>query len=114
MKLEKELEKGNNYKEGHQGKWMRYNASAPEIAMNMSNNKQEVTMTKVPPNYSQVLQAPTPTDVQMDVDQDGNRAGQPPPLPKPQLPRAATAGMVTILHEANWMPTKEIRPTVGL
>jgi len=35
-------------------------------------------------------------------------------LPTPQLPRETTASMVTIPHGANWMPAKEIRPTVGL
>jgi len=68
----------------------------------------------VPPNYSQVLQASAPTDVQMDIDWERNRVGQFPSLPKPQLPRATMASMVTIPHGANWMPTKEIRPTVGL
>ena len=35
-------------------------------------------------------------------------------MPTPQLPRETTASMVTIPHGANWMPAKEIRPTVGL
>ena len=81
--------------------------------MNMLNNKQAPTV-RAPLNYSQVLQTPTPTDVQMDIDREGNRTGQFPSLPIPQLPRSAMVSMVTILCEANWKPAKEIRPTVGL
>jgi len=68
----------------------------------------------VPQNYSQVLQAPAPTDVQIDVDWEGNGVGQFPSLPKQQLPRAIMVSTVTILHVVNWTPAKEIRPTVGL
>jgi len=50
----------------------------------------------------------------MDIDREGNRVGQFPSLPKPQLPRATMASTVTILHGVNWMPAKEIRPIVGL
>jgi len=113
MKLKQEIEKSSNYEEGCQGKRVRYNAPTEEMSMNMSNNKQ-MSIVRVPPNYSQVLQAPAPTDVQMDVDRKGNRAGQFPSLPKPQLPRATMVSMVTIPHGVNWMLTKEIRPTVGL
>jgi len=113
MKLEQEIEKGSNYKEGCQGKRVRYNTLTEETLMNTSNNKQASTV-RVPPNYSQVLRAPAPTDIQMDIDREGKGAGQFPSLPKPQLPRATMVSMVTILHGANWMPAKEIRPTVGL
>jgi len=113
MKLKQEIEKGSNYKEDCQGKRVRYNALTEEMSMNMSNNKQAPTI-RVPLNYSQVLQTPAPTDVQMDVDREGNRTGQFPSLPKPQLPRSTMVSMVTILCGANWMPIKEIRPTVGL
>jgi len=82
--------------------------------MNTLNNEQVASMVRTPPNYSQVLQAPAPTDVQMDIDQDGNGMGQFPPLPKPQPPRAPMVSMVTVLCGANWTPTREIRPTVGL
>jgi len=113
MKLKQEIEKGSDYEEGCQGKRVRYNASTEETSMNMSNNKQASTV-RVPPNYLQVLQAPAPTDVHMDVDWEGNGAGQFPSLPKPQLPRATMVSMVTILCGVNWTPAKEIRPTVGL
>ena len=91
----------------------RYNAPTEEMSMNTSNNEQASTV-RAPPNYLQVLHAPAPTDVQMDIDREGNRAGQFSSLPKPQLPRATMVSMVTILRGANWMPAKEIRPTVGL
>jgi len=115
MKLKQEIEKGSDYMEGRQGKKARYNALTEKTSMNMSNNEQASTV-RVPPNYLQVLQAPAPTDAQMDIDidQEGNRAEQFPSLPKPQLPRTTMVSMVTILCEANWMPTKEIRTTVGL
>jgi len=113
MKLKQEIEKGSDYKEGCQGKRARYNALTEEMLTNTSNNKWASTV-RVPPNYWQVLQAPAPTDVQMDIDQEGNRAGQFPSLPKPQLPRATMMSTVTIPCGVNWTPTKEIRPTVGL
>jgi len=50
----------------------------------------------------------------MDVDQEGNGVGQFPFLQKPQPPRETMVSMVIILHGANWMPAKEIIPTVGL
>jgi len=113
MKLKQEIEKGSDYEEGCQGKRARYNTLIEEILMNMSNNEQ-VPIVRVPLNYSQVLQTPAPTDVQMDVDREGNGMGQFPSLPKPQLPRSTTASMVTIPCGVNWTPAKEIRPTVGL
>jgi len=113
MKLKQEIEKGSDYKEGCQGKRVRYNALTEETLMNTLNNKQ-VSIVRAPPNYSQVLQAPAPTDVQMDIDREENGAGQFPSLPKPQPPRATMVSTVTIPHEVNWMPAKEIRPTVGL
>ena len=85
MKLKQEIEKGSNYKEDCQGKRVRYNALTEEMSMNMSNNKQAPTI-RVPLNYSQVLQKPTPTDVQMDIDREGSGMGQFPSLPKPQPP----------------------------
>ena len=108
MKLKQEIEKGN-YEEGRQGKRARYNAPTEE----MSNNKQ-VPAVRAPQNYSQALQAPAPTHVQMDVDKEGSGIGQFPALPKPQLPQETMASAVTILHRANWMPTRELRPTLGL
>ena len=84
MKLE-QIEKGSNYKEGWQGKRVRYNAPTEEMSMNTSNNKQVPTV-RVPLNYSQVLQTPAPTDIQMDIDREGNGMVQFPSLPKPQLP----------------------------
>ena len=113
MKLKQEIEKGSNYKEGHQGKRVRYNALTEEMLTNTLNNKQASTV-RAPLNYSQVLQAPAPTDIQIDIDQEANRVGQFPFLPKPQLPRSIMASMVTIPCGANWTPTKEIRPIVGL
>jgi len=71
MKLEQEIEKGN-YEEGCQGKRVRYNAPTEETSMNMSNNEQAPAV-RVPQNYSQVLQAPAPTHVQMDVDKEGSK-----------------------------------------
>jgi len=105
MKLEQEIEKGSNYKEGHQGKRARYNAPTEEMSTNTSNNKQAPTV-RVPLNYSQVLQTPAPTDFQMDIDREGNGMGQFPSLPKPQPPRSTMASMVTIPCGVNWMPTK--------
>jgi len=70
MKLEQEIEKGSNYEEGHQGKRVRYNTPTEEMSMNMSNNKQASTV-RVPPNYSQVLQAPAPTDVHQTIGSSG-------------------------------------------
>ena len=105
MKLEQEIEKCSDYKEGCQGKRARYNALTEETSMNTSNNKQASTV-RATPNYSQVLQAPAPTDVQMDIDWEGNGVEQFPSLPKPQPPRATMASMVTILCGVNWMPAK--------
>ena len=109
MKLEHEVGKGD-YKESRQGKRARYNAPTEETSTNTSNNEQ------APQNYSQVLQAPAPapTHIQMDIDMEGSRTGQFPALPKPQQPRETTASLVTIPHRANWTPTRELRPTVGL
>jgi len=112
MKLEQEIERGD-YKEGHQGKRASYNAPTEEMLTNTSNNEQ-VPAVRVPQNYSQVLQAPAPTHVQMDVDKEGSGMGQFPALPKPQLPWKTMASLVTILCRANWMPARELRPTVGL
>jgi len=112
MKLKHEVGKGD-YKESCQGKRARYNAPTEETSTNMSNNEQ-VPAVRVPQNYSQVLQAPVPTHVQMDIDKEGSRMGQFPALPKPQPPQETMASTVTILHRANWMPTRELRPTVGL
>jgi len=112
MKLKQEIGKGN-YKESHQGKRVRYNAPTEETLMNTSNNKQ-VPAVRVPQNYSQVLQAPAPTHVQMDVDKEGSGTGQFPALLKSQLPQETTASSVTIPHRANWMAARELRPTVGL
>jgi len=83
MKLEQQIEKGN-YKEGRQGKRARYNAPTEKTSTNTSNNEQ-VPAVRVQ-NYSQVLQAPAPTHIQMDVDKEGSGTGQFPALPKPQLP----------------------------
>jgi len=114
MKLEQEIEKGsNNYKEGCQGKRAKYNALTEEMSTNTLNNEQASTL-RAPLNYSQVLQTLTPTDIQMDIDREGNGVGQFPSLPKPQLPRSTTVSIVTIPCGANWMPTNKIRPTVGL
>jgi len=44
MKLEQEIEKGSDYKKGHQGKRARYNAPTEEMLMNTSNNKQALTV----------------------------------------------------------------------
>jgi len=76
---------------------------------NTSNNEQ-VPAVRVPQNYSQVLQAPAPTHIQMDIDKEGSRMGQFPALPKPQPPWETMASMVTIPHRANWMPTRELDP----
>jgi len=81
MKLEHEVGKGD-YEEGHQGKRARYNAPTEEMSRNTLNNEQ-VPAVRAPQNYSQVLQAPAPTHVQMDVDKEGSRMGQFPALPKP-------------------------------
>jgi len=70
MKLEHEVGKGN-YEESHQGKRARYNAPTEETLMNTSNNEQ-VPAVRVPQNYSQVLQAPAHTHVQMDIDKEGS------------------------------------------
>jgi len=105
MKLKQEIERGSDYEEGCQGKRARYNALTEEMSTNTLNNEQ-VSIVRAPLNYSQVLQTPTPTDVQMDVDREGNGTGQFPSLPKPQPPRSTMASMVTILHGANWMPAK--------
>jgi len=112
MKLEQEIGKGN-YKESHQGKRVRYNAPTQETSTNTLNNKQGPAV-RAPQNYSQVLQAPAPTHVQMDVDKEESGTGQFPALPKPQLPQETMASMVTIPCKVNWMPTREPRPTVGL
>jgi len=112
MKLKHEVGKGD-YEESRQGKRVRYNAPTEETSTNMSNNEQ-VPAVRAPQNYSQVLQAPVPTHVQMDVDKEGSGTGQFPALPKPQLPWETMASMVTILCGTNWMPTREHRPTVGL
>jgi len=84
MKLKHEVGKGD-YEESRQGKRARYNTPTEETSMNTSNNKQ-VPAVKAPQNYSQVLQAPAPTHVQMDMDKEGSRMGQFPALPKPQPP----------------------------
>ena len=112
MKLKQEIERGD-YKEGHQGKRARYNAPTEETLMNMSNNKQ-VPAVRAPQNYSQVLQAPAPTQVQMDIDKEGSGTGQFPALPKPQPPQETMASSVTIPCRVNWMLARELRPTVGL
>jgi len=112
MKLKQEIGKGN-YKESHQGKRARYNAPTEEMLMNTLNSEQ-VPAVRAPQNYSQVLQAPVPTHVQMDVDKEGSAMGQFPALPKPQPLWETMASMVTILHEVNWIPAREPRPTVGL
>jgi len=112
MKLGHEVGKGD-YEESCQGKRVRYNAPTEETSMNMLNNEQ-VPVVRVPQNYSQVLQAPVPTHVQMDVDKEGSGTGQFLALPKPQPPQETMASMVTILRGENWMPTRELRPTVGL
>jgi len=70
MKLKQEIEKGSDYEEGRQRKRVRYNALTEEMLMNTSIYEQASTV-RAPLNYSQVLQAPTPTDVQMDVDREG-------------------------------------------
>jgi len=92
---------------------VRYNAPTEEMLMNMLNNEQAPTV-RAPLNYSQVLQTPAPTDIQMDIDREGNGMGQFPSLPKPQLPRSTMVSMVTIPRRANWLLAKEIRPTVSL
>jgi len=112
MKLKQEIERGN-YEEGCQGKRARYNAPTEEMSTNMSNNKQ-VPAVRVPQNYSQVLQAPAPTHIQMDVDKEGSGTGQFPALPRPQLPWETMASAVTTPHGVNWTPARELRPTVGL
>jgi len=112
MKLEHEVGEGD-YEESHQGKRARYNAPTEEMSTNTSNNEQ-VPAVRAPQNYSQVLQAPAPTHVQMDIDKEGSGMGQFPALPKPQPPWETMASMVTILCKVNWMPTRELRPTVGL
>jgi len=108
-KLEQEIEKGN-YKEGCQGKRVRYNAPTEEISMNTSNNKQAPAV-RAPQNYSQVLQASAPTHIQMDIDKEGSGTGQFPALPKPQPLWETMASLVTIPHGVNWMPAREFRPT---
>jgi len=112
MKLKHEVGKGN-YKESRQGKRARYNGPTEEMLTNTSNNEQ-VPAVRVPQNYSQVLQAPVPTHIQMDVDKEGRGTGQFPALPKPQPPQETTTSSVTIPRRANWMPARELRPTVGL
>jgi len=112
MKIKQEIEKGN-YEEGHQGKRVRYNTPTEETSMNTSNNEQ-VPAVRVPQNYSQVLQAPAPIHIQMDIDKERSGTGQFPALPKPQLPQETMASLVTILCRVNWMPTRELGPTVGL
>ena len=91
----------------------RYNALTEEMSTNTLNNEQ-VPAVRAPQNYSQVPQAPAPTHIQMDIDKEGSGTGQFPALPKPQLPQETMASMVTIPHRANWTPTREPRPTVGL
>ena len=94
------------------------NVNGPQVDLQPYNKGQDtmpqVLAVRVPQNYSQVLQAPVPTHVQMDVDKEGSGTDQFPALPKPQLPRETMASMVTIPCGANWMPTRELRPTVGL
>jgi len=85
-----------------------YNAPTEEISTNMLNNKQ-VPAVRVPQNY-----LPVPTHIQMDVDKERSGMGQFPALPKPQLPWETMASLVTIPHGVNWMPARELRPTVGL
>jgi len=112
MKLKHKVGKGD-YKESHQGKRVRYNAPTEETLMNTLNNEQ-VPAVRAPQNYSQVLQAPVPTHIQMDVDKEGSGIGQFPALPKPQPPQETMASTVTIPRGVNWMPARELRPTVGL
>jgi len=112
MKLKQEIRKGD-YEESCQGKRARYNAPTEETLMNTLNSEQ-VPAVRVPQNYLQVLQAPVPTHVQMDIDKEGSRMGQFPALPKPQLPWETMASSVTIPCRANWTPARELRPTVGL
>jgi len=97
----------------HQGKRARYNAPTEEMLTNTSNNEQ-VPAVRAPQNYLQVPQAPVPTHIQMDIDKEGSGMGQFPALPKPRLRWETIASMVTILCGANWMPARELRPTVGL
>ena len=104
MKLEQEIGKGD-YEESCQGKRVRYNAPTEETSTNMLNNKQ-VPAVRAPQNHSQVLQAPAPTHVQMDIDKEGSGMGQFPALPKPQPPQEIMASLVTILHGVNWMPAR--------
>jgi len=111
MKLEQEIGKGD-YKESCQLKRARYNAPTEEMLTNMLNNEQ-VPAVRAPQNYSQVLQAPAPTHIQMDVDKEESRTGQFPALPKPQPPQETMASLVTIPCRVNWTPAREIRPTVG-
>jgi len=112
MKLKQEIEKGD-YEEGHQGKRARYNAPTEETLTNTLNNEQAPAV-RAPKNYSQVPQAPAPTHIQMDIDKEGSGTGQFPALPKPQPPQETMASSVTILCGVNWMPARELRPTVGL
>jgi len=112
MKLKQEIERGD-YEEGRQGKRARYNTPTEETSMNTLNNEQ-VPAVRAPQNYSQALQAPVLTHVQMDVDKEGSRTGQFPALPKPQPPQETMASAVTILCRVNWTPARELRPTVGL
>jgi len=112
MKLKQEIGKGD-YKESRQGKRVRYNAPTEETLTNTSNNEQ-VPAVRAPQNYSQVLQAPVPIHIQMDIDREGSGTGQFPALPKPQPPQETMASLVTILCGANWMPARELRPIVGL
>jgi len=81
MELKQEIEKGSDYEEGCQGKGARYNTPTEETSMNTLNNKQASTV-RVPPNYSQVLQAPAPTDVQIDIDLGRKWSGTVPILAK--------------------------------
>jgi len=66
--------------------------------MNTSKQCNRRQAVRAPQNYSQVLQAPVPTHIQMDIDKEGSRTGQFPALPKPQLPQETMANMVTILR----------------
>jgi len=112
MKLKQEIGKGD-YKESCQGKRAWYNTPTEETSTNTPNNKQ-VPAVRAPQNYSQVLQAPVPTHVQMDIDKEGSGMGQFPALPKQQPPQETMASSVTISCGANWTPARELRPTVGL
>jgi len=78
------------------------------------NKEQSTLEVQASSNYSRVLQAPLPTRIQEDVNMDGGVKQQFPSLPRLQPPRVLVTGVAAVLCGANWTPTKEIRPTVGL